>query len=184
MTDEFDLNGWFDLSKPISKVQLEEVEIDIQFYGMKDREEDSVIKSEIRRLKKAVKKHNSKMQPPPPVSSHRHVLYGLNGQRFRCKATVGKFGTKLGYKGKSLPTIMLKNVIDPKTETLLTDHLWFTMGKWADELQVGDTIEFDARVAEYEKGEGRRDDNHPIKIDYRLERPTKIVKILKKENLQ
>lgn len=100
------------------------------------------------------------------------------GNRFRCRATVERFGSKRAYKGPPIRTILLRDVTDVRLGTVLTDHLWFTCGKWSEGLVAGDTFQFEARVGDYTKGyRGRRDDDitPPIERDYRLERPTKIL---------
>lgn len=69
-------------------------------------------------------------------------------------------------------------MVDAKTRPPLTDHLWFTTGKWSAGVRAGDVIEFDARADEYIKGyHGRRDlpDAAPIEQDWRLTRPTKVI---------
>lgn len=97
------------------------------------------------------------------------------GQRFRCRATVDRFGTKRGWNGH-VPTVLLKNVRDARTGALLTDHLWFATGRWSANLRFGDEFEFDARVSDYVKGyQGRREvPEAPVTRDWRLERPTKV----------
>ena len=82
---------------------------------------------------------------------HRQELQNRDGTRFRCRATVDRFGTKSAFQGPPIPTILLRNVTD-EAGTLLTDHLWFTCGRWSADLAIGDNFEFDARVAEYTKG--------------------------------
>ena len=70
-------------------------------------------------------------------------------------------------RDKLASTIMFKNV--KINNNLVTDHLWFNYTKGFAELGkliVGDVISFNARVASYEKL------GH--KIDYKLERPTKV----------
>jgi hypothetical protein len=59
---------------------------------------------------------------------------------------------------------------------LLTDHLWFTTGKWSAGLAVGDIFEFEARVADYIKGyQGRREVfDAPVSRDWKLQRPTQV----------
>lgn len=106
----------------------------------------------------------------------RQELRQLDGQRFRCAAVVERFGTMAGYRGP-VQTILLKEVIEAGTRRKLTDHLWFRAGKWTMELRPGDVVEFDARVGDYEKGyKGRREVyDAPVRRDWRLERPTKIV---------
>lgn len=105
--------------------------------------------------------------------------------RHRFIGYVARFGTKNGYEGRVLPTVMLRDVRlaeDGLTGEILTDHLWFTKGKQFEDLNVreGDLISFDARVAGYWKGYmGYRDDvwDKPVEYDYKLERPTKFAKL-------
>lgn len=92
-----------------------------------------------------------------------------------------RYGTKRGFKGYLLTTVLLVDV--RKDNQPVADHLWFNLTKEFDraELETGDKVQFDARVSIYEKGyKGYRefDDwmlDHPIEEDYRLERPTKVV---------
>ncbi len=81
------------------------------------------------------------------------------------------------YKGDPTPTILLKNIKILETGETVTDHLWFSKGKSWKNCEIGDKVCFDARVSEYEKGyKGNRLDVYsPLKKDYRLERPTKII---------
>jgi hypothetical protein len=109
----------------------------------------------------------------------RKALRKREGERFRVRCQIDRFGTKRAFKGAPVPTVLLKNLHDAITGDLLTDHLWFTAGKWCQGLRIGDTIEFDARVGAYLKGyQGRREDVFSdISEDYRLERPTRVVRI-------
>ena len=105
----------------------------------------------------------------------RKALKHRDGDRFRVRATVERFGTKRGFRGEAIPTLLLKHLRDATTGQILSDHLWFTQGKWSDGLKAGDMIEFDARVGSYEKGyKGHRDDvvGAPVKQDWKLQRPT------------
>jgi hypothetical protein len=106
----------------------------------------------------------------------RQELQKRDGTRFRCRAVVARFGTKAAFKGPPIPTILLREVVDADTGTLLTDHLWFTCGKWSATLVAGDIFEFEARAADYIKGyQGRRDDVYaPVGRDWKLQRPTKV----------
>lgn len=96
--------------------------------------------------------------------------------------TFVKTGQKSGYK-VPVETIMLKNIKTPDGK-MLTDHLWFTFTKGFKDvnLQEGDIVQFDARVAEYERGYfGRREEVYvPWSIDYKLSFPTKIKVIYRK----
>jgi hypothetical protein len=116
------------------------------------------------------------------MSNRRIELSKRDGERFRCRATIGRFGTKPAYKGSPIRTIMLSNVRDVTTGALLTDHLWFTCGKWSDGIRVGNVIEFDARVGDYVKGyQGLRDlpDASPVGLDWKLQRPTKVCVVVR-----
>jgi len=110
----------------------------------------------------------------------RHTLKSLEGTRTIFYGTVAQFGMKRGYTGQDLPTLMLKDVKD-SAGTIVSDHLWFTIGKQLAtlQLQVGDVITFHARVTAYEKGyKGYREDVYkPIEVDYRLSNPTNITKV-------
>lgn len=95
--------------------------------------------------------------------------------RRRYRATVGRFGEKsnnFGYYQTLEETIMFKNIIDVEKGRIITDHLWFKVGKQIDQLKLnkGDGISFDARVGQYTKG------YYPnIKVDYKLKNMSKIV---------
>lgn len=106
----------------------------------------------------------------------RHELQKRDGCRFRCRATVERFGTRTVYRGPPCQTILLRNVVDARSGALLTDHLWFTAGKWSAGLAAGDTFEFDARAAEYVKGyRGRREVYEaPVSSDWKLARPSQV----------
>jgi hypothetical protein len=109
--------------------------------------------------------------------SERIALRSLDGRRFRCRAVVARFGTKAAYRGDPIPTILLRDVTDADLGKPLTDHLWFTRGKWSDGLELDDVIEFEARSGAYLKGyRGRRegDDLPSRSLDWRLQRPTKV----------
>lgn len=109
----------------------------------------------------------------------RKSLKKREGERFRVRCQVERYGSKRGFKGNSIETILLKDLRDAATGGVLDDHLWFTCGKWCQNIRMGDIIEFDARVGSYIKGyQGRRDDVYnPVSEDYRLERPTRVVKV-------
>ncbi len=99
-------------------------------------------------------------------------LKARGGQRFRCRAIVARFGSKRGH----VPTLLLKDITDIATGTLLADHLWFTAGRWSAILRPGDLFDFDARATRYVKGyQGRRTVlEAPVVIAWRLERPTHV----------
>lgn len=107
-----------------------------------------------------------------------------NKERHRYCAEVAKFGWKSGWN-EAEPTILLKDIKLYKSDEVIVDHLWFSLGKQFRDLNLkeGDIISFDARVSKYVKGymgdelyflnkTGRLP--APISTDYKLERPTKI----------
>ena len=118
----------------------------------------------------------------------REELAKLCGVRRRFEAVFERFGKKTGYRDV-LTTILLKDVRVVASRKLVTDHLWFTLGKGFEALNLvqGDVVRFDARVTEYIKGyRGRRDDDDyddcdrkPLERDYRLSFPTKFIKVSK-----
>jgi hypothetical protein len=113
----------------------------------------------------------------------RKELEKIDGVRTRFTGIVAQFGKKENYRGRPSPTVMLKSVRKGSGQ-FVTDHLWFVIGKRfeAIQLEIGDKIQFDARVKEYTKGyKGYRDidDEKPIETDYKLSHPTNIIKIEK-----
>ena len=100
----------------------------------------------------------------------------MNEVRKRFRGTFERFGTKTGWQGREVITLLLKNIMDLSNQQEITDHLWFTYTKRFQEvnLKEGNIIEFDARVKEYWKG--YRED---IEKDYKLSHPTKIFIIQK-----
>jgi len=114
----------------------------------------------------------------------REKLARMDGVRRRFQGVFVRCGTKSGYKGV-LTTILLKDVTLVGSGQIVTDHIWFTMGKRFErlDLQEGDVVRFDARVSEYLKGyRGRRryddwNESKPLEYDYRLSYPTKLVKV-------
>ena len=96
--------------------------------------------------------------------------------RHRFTATVNRFGIKNGYKGP-LDTVLLINL--KLNNKIVADHLWInkTKGFMDSNANIGDTIEFLARVNKYVKGYKGYDIikqlEHPLQLDYKLEYPTK-----------
>jgi len=110
----------------------------------------------------------------------RSELARWDGCRREFQGVFVRFGVKAGFK-RPLVTVLLKDVIDVRTGKLTTDHLWFTLGKRLEQLQLqeGDVIRFWARVTRYLKGyKGPREDvDKPLEYDYRLSFPTKLRKV-------
>lgn len=97
------------------------------------------------------------------------------GLRQTYLGTVERFGLKSSYRGPPKKTVLLVHITDTDGHPV-TDHLWLTVGKRLKHLQVGNLVQFDARVTSYLKGyRGRRDDIwEPLEEDYRLSYPTNI----------
>jgi len=112
----------------------------------------------------------------------REELVKLSGLRRTFKGTFVRFGLKSGYMNVE-KTVLLKDIIEEATGKVVTDHLWFSLGKRLAllNLQEGDVVSFDARVTKYVKGyRGRREDvDKPVMVDYRLSHPTKLVMLKK-----
>lgn len=111
----------------------------------------------------------------------RYQLKNINGQRMPFIATVERFGTKKNlYTRLPDKTILLKDVKFAETGKPATTHIWFTVGKTIDALNLseGDIIKFEARVAEYVKGfVNYREYIDERTLDYKLNRPTKFEKL-------
>jgi hypothetical protein len=107
----------------------------------------------------------------------RKELSKREGQRKRFRAIVAKFGSKINFRGYSDKTIMLKEVKEADTGSIVADHVWFTLTKGFEECNLSENseIEFEARVKEYRKGyvNRRYGINNQTK-DYKLSHPTKI----------
>lgn len=122
----------------------------------------------------------------------RDELAKRDGLRRRFQGCFVRFGTKSGYKGPPVKTILLKDIAEIASDKIVTDHLWFTMGKQFQRLNLkpGDVVRFNARVTEYVKGyQGRCDDDDafsvkPCERDFRLSNPTDIVKIPQNPSLK
>jgi hypothetical protein len=113
----------------------------------------------------------------------RQDLEALNGIRMRFTAKVERFGTKPAWNSPlPLRTILLSHVRRLDTGDEVADHLWFAKGAAWSGVGEGDHVEFDARVTTYIKGyQGSRVelmwDRPAPELDYRLERPTKVIRI-------
>ena len=107
----------------------------------------------------------------------RKELSKREGQRKRFRAIVGKFGSKINYRGYTDTTLLLKQIVEVETGKVVAGHVWFnlTKGYEACDLSENTEIEFEARVKEYKKGyvNRRYGINNQTK-DYKLSHPTKI----------
>lgn len=107
----------------------------------------------------------------------RKELSTREGQRKRFRAVIGKFGSKVNFRGYTDTTILLKRIIEIDTNKVVADHVWFNLTKGFEDknLSENSVIEFEARVKEYKKGyvNRRYGINNQTK-DYKLSHPTKI----------
>lgn len=113
----------------------------------------------------------------------REALAPHHLRRLTFTGTFVRVGTKPGWKGKVVQTLLLRDIKDD-AGNVLTDHLWFNLTReFATlDLQEGDEVKFDARVTRYLKGyRGRREDelafDKPPTWDYRLSHPTHVRKL-------
>jgi hypothetical protein len=65
----------------------------------------------------------------------REELQRLHEQRKRFCGVFVRYGNKGGWKGCSLTTVLLRDIVDIETGTRMTDHLWFIhtegfRGRW------------------------------------------------------
>ncbi|TAL70135.1 MAG: hypothetical protein EPN82_05850 [Bacteroidetes bacterium] len=104
-------------------------------------------------------------------------LMKRNRDRIKCYGTFKNTGTKSGWQGEILPTVLLTDIRDEQGN-ILTDHLWFNLTKQFEklgEIPAGTKLEFEARVKEYFKGYVNRwNDIDERRNDYKLSYPTKV----------
>ena len=107
----------------------------------------------------------------------RKKLKKFKGQRLKFCGTIDKFSKKY-YKHHEKTVLCLINVTLAHNAECITDHVWMNMTEDLKRLKpkVGDKIKFNARVKEYWKGYVN-DDNPYQERDFRLDRPTNIIKI-------
>jgi hypothetical protein len=72
-----------------------------------------------------------KLKEPRKEKSMRTKMKEIGSEtRERYRATVGRMGIKSNaFKGFPERTILLKDVVNVATNEIVTDHLWFTVGK-------------------------------------------------------
>lgn len=108
----------------------------------------------------------------------RKNLKTLEGLRKKFRGKFVKFGTKSGWNGHEISTILLEDIVDLETQQKVTDHIWFTYTKGFQKLDLieGIILEFTGRIKKYQKGyKGYREDVYKtIEYDYKLSHPTKI----------
>jgi hypothetical protein len=107
----------------------------------------------------------------------RSRLANSEGTRKRYTATFLRTGKKKNYNGYSEDTILLVDVREFDSNTVVADHLWFAYSKVFQDAQIreGMRIEFEARVKTYSKGYVNKSlGMEQKKTDYKLSHPTKI----------
>lgn len=107
----------------------------------------------------------------------RKALQKEEGERKRFYAVFERLGKKTNYLGYSEETILLKNITDALSNTIVADHLWFTFSKafQSANIQPGGEIEFEARIKKYNKGYVNKQYGiNERKADFKLSNPTKI----------
>jgi len=83
----------------------------------------------------------------------------LNGERRRFVGVFVRLGTKNGWKGRTLTTVLLKDIKDANGR-LICDHLWFNLTKEFDNLTL--------------KNGTRENVDKPVELDFKLSHPTKV----------
>jgi hypothetical protein len=99
------------------------------------------------------------------------------GIRKKFTATFLRLGKKKNFKGYTEDTILLVNITDADTSTVVADHIWFSYTKSFEKiiLKEGVLVEFEARVKSYSKGYVNRAVGiNQRKTDFKLSHPTKI----------
>lgn len=111
----------------------------------------------------------------------RNKLKSIEGLCMRFRAKVEKYGFRTNYNGYPQRTILCTDVTYADTNEFVTDHIWLICEKkiYSLKLKEGDCIEFDAKVAEYEKLNKALIDYgiREFVRDYNLENPNKIIKL-------
>jgi hypothetical protein len=107
----------------------------------------------------------------------RKLLAAEKGERKNFVGIFSRFGKKANFHGFSDQTVLLINVSDKETGSLITDHIWFNYTKGFEklELQPGARVSFEARIKSYKKGYvSRRYQIDNSRLDYKLSHPTKL----------
>jgi len=109
----------------------------------------------------------------------RKELEKKDEQRLKFSAVFTRYGSKVNWNGYSETTLLLTKICFEDGASA-ADHLWVseTQGfRDLGTLRPGDRLEFEARVAGYEKGYKYRGKAlTPAKQDFKLNRLTKIRK--------
>jgi hypothetical protein len=104
----------------------------------------------------------------------RSELAKLAGEQRRFRADVADFGVGRGAsRSETLLLVEVRSTDDP--DTVVADHVWLKKGKPFQGVSLGDVIEFDAVVEQYEKGyQNFRLGIDETTTDYRLSKPADV----------
>lgn len=99
------------------------------------------------------------------------------GERKTFRARFSRFGKKVSFKGYNEETVLLVDVTDCETGSVVTSHLWFSYSTAFQKLNLveGTFLQFDARVKAYKKGYVNRAVGiNRRQTDFKLSHPTKV----------
>lgn len=105
----------------------------------------------------------------------RHALQPFAGKRMRFRGIFVCYGERRTWRGVDKRTLLLREIVELRSNTMMAYHLWFALTKGFKKvgaLQVGDRLEFNARVWTYPEQYGGYD---VLARRYKLSHPTKIV---------
>lgn len=106
----------------------------------------------------------------------RQKLATQEGERKKFRGVFSRLGKKINFKGYSEDTVLLINILDVGTNSLVADHVWFSFTKGFEKITLteGAIIEFEARVKTYTKGYvNKRYGINKKSHDFKLSHPTK-----------
>ena len=102
----------------------------------------------LRRLHGAQKLGTQGTSPEDPEEKRLdpQTLRNLDGIRTSFTAKVGQFGKRVGYNGKSVKKVLLKEITIKGFGKIQQHQQWFDCGKWTQGIQTGEVIAFKARL--------------------------------------
>lgn len=107
-------------------------------------------------------------------------LKNNNDRRLKFSAVFARYGAKVNWKGYSEKTLLLTNLCFEDGSPAAA-HVWIAETKECVALgpfQPGQKLTFEARIGAYEKGYKYMGKAlTPVKADFKLNRPTRIMKI-------
>jgi hypothetical protein len=110
----------------------------------------------------------------------RSALKDNDDRRLKFSAVFDRYGTRINWKGYSETTLLLTDLCF-EDGSPAAGHVWIAETKEAQALgpfRPGQKLEFEARIGAYEKGYRYRGKAlTPIKTDFKLNRPTRIMRV-------